>query len=133
MALQNLDQQVLDQIAESISGDIGITQTMLDDWYTLGARDTINNVIRFNPSKAWVFATDSTISDGNGVSLGTVKTSHIIGVVRVNDSKDYECQEIPFSLAGRAQDVNDLIYATKIDPKFYRKMELFCITYSNFK
>ena len=42
MALQNLDQQILDYFAEGVSGDIGLTQAMLDDWASHGREIIVN-------------------------------------------------------------------------------------------
>lgn len=63
MALQKLDQRVLDYLAEGVSGDIGITQGIIDDGFTDGARDIFAKM----PKELWEhFATlsDEQTSDG---------------------------------------------------------------------
>jgi len=121
MALQNLDQQLLDKVGEAVSKDLGLTQTIIDDMYTQSVRAIVNRVSTLAPHKLWLFSSDSALSDGNGVTLGTIKSSHVLHVIRNDGNKDYPCRQIPFVLSGRAQDPEDIEYATRFDPIHYFK------------
>ncbi len=121
--MQTLDVQILDKVADTVSGDIGIDQEMLDDFATHAVRAIINKVWLYNPEMLWAFAVESTISDGNGLAVGSgnFDTVKILGVVRNDGNRDRECVQIPFQLAGRAQDPNDILYATTFEPKVYKQ------------
>lgn len=119
MALQKLDQQLLDKVGEAISGDINLSQSIIDDLYTQSIRAIVNRVATLAPQKLWIFAVLTEIRDSDGLSLNVIKTSQIISVLRSNGTRDYPCREIPNVLNGRARDPDDIEYATRFEPAFY--------------
>jgi len=107
----NLDQQILDYFAEVVdSGDIAISQAMLDQWATDGKLRIISKM----PKELLdAFVADSGDKTSNGYAT---KINYIRKVVRENgtDGEYVTCREIPAILAFDYANI-----AASDDPYFY--------------
>jgi len=117
MALQNFDQQILNKLGDTLGGDIGVTQGMMDDWCTQATRAIVNRVTVYNPLKLWVFGSETTLVNGTGLAIGTTKSAHILSVERLKaGSYKYPCTFHPAELFGQMLNPDSPEYCYDIDP-----------------
>ncbi|MFC1535733.1 hypothetical protein ACFL4H_00035 [Candidatus Neomarinimicrobiota bacterium] len=121
MALQKLDAQVFDQLGEGSGGALGITQAILDDWFTLGFRACVNRTQLYNRDKLWAFCTEAEILNSSGLALDTTKSGHIDNVGRlIASDKIYPCIMKPSILRGQMENPDSPHYAYSVDPACYK-------------
>lgn len=117
MAQQSIGQDILDIVGEALSGDLGITTAMLDDFVQNAAKV----VFRQLPIEAFEFIgiQESAFAPTTGI---TVDSMQVINVLRSDsNSIDRKCIRIPESLAGAATEPGSLHKATNYSPVYFVK------------
>jgi len=121
MAMQNLDQQILDKIGTTEGAYDFIDQGMMDDWITQAHREIVNTVFSLNPMLLHRFCGNTAVTDSSG-KTATVLTSTMISHVSRNDGDFYRpCDLVHPRWEGELDDISSPNLATPLGPKYYFK------------
>jgi hypothetical protein len=113
MALQTYEKQFLARFGEALAGDINVSTEDLDDWGIQGVRDIVGRLPRRMLDHV---AAATSLANSSGA---TITTDLILGITRTDGTRNRPCRKISHLLAGRVEDVDDMIYAPPIDPVWY--------------
>ena len=99
------------------SSDTVPTQEQVTNYLVDGIKDLINKIVRLKPIDSYKFSTDSTDSDGSGVTIN----GPIVSVVRENGSSSdiRPASQIPDQLRYLATDSTSLHYRSAYNPCYY--------------
>ena len=89
-------------------------------WMTEGAKEVIN-VISGSKKYLDILSSSNTLNTSNGATL-SLNNTKVVSVTFYDGTILQECRNIPASMRGRAQDINDLMhYGTNTDPVYWIK------------
>lgn len=115
MALQTIQQRLLDKIGEALSGNLGITALMIKDWINMGLRVIIGRLPK-NVAKITLNTKPTTFVPNTGFVLESAK---LIDVHRTDsDSVDRECTMVSHEDISSVQDINSRFYPSEFLPKY---------------
>ena len=115
MALQTIQQRVLDQLGDSVAGVMDYTALMIKDWVNLGIRVIINRTPT-KKCKLLYGTAPAKFAPTTGLLLESKK---IISVLR-DDSDGIlrKCDEVEYENSSEVFDVNSLYAPSEYKPKF---------------
>lgn len=115
MALQTIQQRILDQLGDTVAGVVAITALMIKDWVNLGIRVIIGRT----PTKKCeqLYSTvPSKFAPTTGLALETQK---LISVLRDDDDNiPRKCDKVLYEDSESLKDVNSLYAPSKAFPKY---------------
>lgn len=111
--MQTVATQVLDLLGDTLSGDIGITGTHLNEWLTEARRYIVG---RCPEDKLHHFATLATLATSAGKTL---RSKRYLNVTRNDGTIERPARKIDPWLRGRIEDKDDVLYTDEYDPVHY--------------
>lgn len=115
MALQTIQQRILDQLGDTVSGVMEFSALMIKDWVNLGIRVIVGRT-PVKKCKQLYSTAPAKFAPTTGITL---ETSKLISVLRDDgDSIARECREILFEDSEGIDDVNSWFYPSEFKPKF---------------
>ena len=115
MALQTIQQRILDALGDTVSGVIDLSALIIKDWVNLGIRVIVGRT-PVKKCKQLYNTAPSKFAPSTGMTLETAK---LISVLRDDsDSIARECKEVLFEDSARIDDVNSLLAPSEFKPLY---------------
>ncbi len=115
MALQTIQQRILDAVGDTIGGVISLSALMIKDWVNMGIRVIIGRIPTRKCEQLFSTA-PSKFAPTTGLALETQK---LISVLRDDDDNiPRMCDKVPYKKSSQLNDVNSLYAPSKVFPKF---------------